>query len=397
MTREPHGEDHDLFVSLHRVKEGPPRYAYAIAKTTYAIGDDSLERVAPRTLQKDPYHPECQPRIPQGSDYWWQKRRTDVVVEGSAWARGGTAVERSEVVARIGDHTKRVAVFGRRFIEYTSGGRAYIGPPEPFESIPLDDAHAYGGMDPRVPIRKPHDLHSTLAIVADHPGMYPRNPMGCGYLVLTERVDGFELPNLEDPDDLLTDERLFAKELENWHRQPLPWTLGWQHAMSFTRLASLGADARFPASDATELEEVKRGFLPADYLARARSDEVFQDAFYQEASLGMTFDPLPEGTPITVSGVHPSRLNLSFELPKPPRIEITIEGAAEQVPPLLTGVVVEPDELRVSFIYCGRTKGLPRVFIPGIHPTIPLSARLDEGDPLHYTPPPTIDLPPFHR
>src|SRR5690606_35815582 len=111
-----------------------------------------------------------------------------------------------------------------------------------------------------------------------------------------------------------------------------------------------------------------RGCLPADYRARARNDEVFQAAFYQEASLGMTFDPLAEGTPITVTGVHPSRLDLSFAVPAPPRIEITLEGNAERVPPLLTGVVIEPDELRVSFVYCGRTKGLPRVFIPRIHP-----------------------------
>ncbi len=170
---------------------------------------------------------------------------------------------------------------------------------------------------------------------------------------------------------------------------------GISYAMSFTRLASLGADARFPVSDTTELEEVRRGWLPADYRARARNDEVFQAAFYQEASLGMTFDPLAEGTPVTVTGVHPTRLDLSFAVPAPPRIEITLEGNTERVPPLLTGVMIEPDELRVSFVYCGRTKGLSRVFIPRIHPTIPLSARVEHGNPLHYEPPPIVDLPPL--
>ncbi len=395
MTRSPHTEEHDLFVALERVKDGAPTYAYALIKKSYRITEGGLQLCTARALRNDPYDPACDPPIPKASDFWWQKRRTDVVVEGSAWAPGGTPVETSEVRCSVASFTKRIAVFGKRVIEHTAGGRAYIGPPEPFMSVSLDDEHAYGGVDPRIPIMTPRTFQDLLLIAADHPGQYPRNPVGTGYLALEGRVDDFELPNLEDPDDLLDDSRLRAKGPAHWYHQPLPWTLGWQHAMSFTRLAHLGTDAHFPASDPVDLAEVKRGFLPADYRVRGTQESSFHVGFYQEASLGMSFEPLVEGTPISVSGAHPEHTKLSFAVPPLPRLDIEVEGQSECVDPLLTAVVIEPDALLVSFVYCGRTASLPRIFIPKIHPVIPLSARADDGETLHYEAPPIVTLPPI--
>ncbi len=62
----------------------------------------------------------------------------------------------------------------------------------------------------------------------------------------------------------------------------------------------------------------------------------------------------------------------------------------ERAAPRLTGVVIEPDHECVSFVYVGVTTSLPRTFIPGIHPHIPLSARIDGGAPVHYQTPPRI-------
>jgi hypothetical protein len=158
--------------------------------------------------------------------------------------------------------------------------------------------------------------------------------------------------------------------------------------MALTRLAKLGADAHFPVADTTCLKEVQKGYLPADYRERARRRAAFDVAFQQEASLGMTFAPLAAGTPLSVEGVHPERRVLDFVMPPPPRCEIAIEGHLEAPPPLLTGVVIEPEALRVSFVYVARTRTLPRRFIPGVHPSIPLSATIDGGAPVHYLTPP---------
>lgn len=116
--------------------------------------------------------------------------------------------------------------------------------------------------------------------------------------------------------------------------------------------------------------------------------------FHQEASLGMSFEPLPAGTPISLSGVHPEVRKLGFVTPPRPTLEITVEGHTEKVAPRLTAAIIEPDVMRVSFVHCGRTSSLPRVFIPGIHATIPLSARADGGEPLHYVAPPVVGPPP---
>jgi hypothetical protein len=388
MTRQPHSDPYDATVRLEPTPDGYPSFAYVIAKSTYSLAGRRPERVAAEPLRKDPYDPGCVPKLPWGSDFWWMKRHTDVVVEGAAWAPGGRPAARAEVRCRVGDRDKRIAVFGARRIEWTRAGLPFIGPPELFESIPLDDEHAYGGIDPRVPIPPILRPEDALAAVADHPGAYPRNPMGKGYLVVRERVDGVELPNLEDPDDLLTDERLVVGDPRSWHHQPLPWTLGWQHAMALTRLAKLGADARFPVADPGSLKEVQKGFLPADYRERGRRRAGFEVAFQQEASLGMTFAPLAAETPIAVEGVHPERRAIDFVVPSPPRCEIAIEGHKEAPPPLLTAVVLSPDALRVSFVYVARTRSLPRRFIPGVHPTIPLSAAVDGGVPVHYVTPP---------
>jgi hypothetical protein len=107
----------------------------------------------------------------------------------------------------------------------------------------------------------------------------------------------------------------------------------------------------------------------------------------------MTFSPLKPGTPISVEGVHPEHRKLSFEVPEPPEIEIDIEGHEDKPPPLLTAVIIEPDHLRVSFVYVAKTDSLPRTFIPGIHPHIPLSARVNGGPPAHYETPPVVGRP----
>src|ERR1035437_3273348 len=96
----------------------------------------------------------------------------------------------------------------------------------------------------------------------DHPGLYPRNPVGKGYLVLPDPIEGVELPNLEDPADLLTPERLVTRQPELWFRQPLPWCFEWTVGLTFPRCLYLGLDAWFPAPDGAPLGEVQRGYIP---------------------------------------------------------------------------------------------------------------------------------------
>ena len=98
----------------------------------------------------------------------------------------------------------------------------------PFTSLPIRYERAYGG----------RDEHS----VADIPFHYPRNPMGTG-VVLRDAAMWWtdSLPNVEDPDDLLTPERVIMEAPERWPLQPpLPAGFGWRQRNWFPRSGAPG-------------------------------------------------------------------------------------------------------------------------------------------------------------
>ena len=86
----------------------------------------------------------------------------------------------------------------------------------------------------------------------------PRNPLGRGFAVArrADVLDGLELPNIEDPADLLTPERLCAGEYANWPNQPKPAGLGWAPKTSLPRAALAGV---LPADRPLE-QELRHAF-----------------------------------------------------------------------------------------------------------------------------------------
>ena len=240
--------------------------AYAIAKFTYKIEGGQLRGTEPEPLLNDFLDPDLDPRLTADTDFWPYKYATDFVVIGSAFAPGGVPVPSIQVGVDVGSVSKRIAVFGRREITW-AGGRPRIGDPQPFTEIPITWENAYGGTDWRVPFQHEdfEDDQVLGAMVAehDHPGMYPRNPFGRGYLVESGEVPKMLMPNLEDPQDLLTAERLLVGDPELWWRQPLPWCFDWVSPATFPRYIWVDedVDAWFPGPEDEELPEVARGYL----------------------------------------------------------------------------------------------------------------------------------------
>ncbi len=394
MSRTPARASYDAEVGLDPTNQTEPGFAYALVKHTYEIKGGRAVLCQPEPLLFDIWtNEELQPRFPPGSDFWVNKERTDVVICGSAFAPGGRATPSMYVSAQIGGTSKRIAVFGRRVVEW-GGGRPRLGRPEPFTEMPLTYGNAYGGLDNRVPI--PADQRDEymglveLGMQFDHPGLYPRNPVGKGYVVLPNPVPGLELPNLEDPSDLLTAERLLTGKPELWYRQPLPWCFDWTPGLVFPRYLHVGVDAWFPAPQDATLPEVRRGFIPANLRQNVEQQQMMSAGYLQEASLGMVVGTPPAGQPIVLAGMHPEEPEIRFTLPPAPSIDISIEGERLAAPALLTNLVLLPAEKRFTTVYCARTKGLPRVFIPGIHKNIPLSATINRDTPIVYQSPPTI-------
>lgn len=392
--RTPATERYDALVDFDKTLDPAPTSAYGLVKLTYDLVDGACVPAPAEPLFHDVRDPAIEPRLCAGSDYWPHKVGTDVVVTGSAWHPGGAAAPQRTISLMVGAALKSVAVFGRRVVSRGALGAPVFSDPEPFVELPVVNANAYGGWDARVPMPASDALADVVARQYDHPGIYPRNPFGKGYVVVPELPENeVELPNLEDPSDRLTPERFFVRDPALWYRQPLPWCLDWSSALMYHRYVWLGADAWFPAPADELLPEVRRGVLPPRFREAAAE---FADApgaplpFLQEASLGMVLHGLRPGTPIAVTGMHPEVQRLSFALPPPPRLSFSLGDGWQPAPARLHSLLVLPGRLKVQLLYGASYGPLGRRYVPGVHARIPLALRVDDDPPVAYECPPTI-------
>ncbi len=387
-ARKPIHDDFDAIVDLFP-PDSPAEMAYGLVKSTFELTERGARRTKAEPLYHDLRDPEVTPRWAPGSDFWPTKLQTDVAVRGQAHSPSGRPVASTRVRVLVGPHSKSILVYGDRQVLWSERGNVQFGPAEPFTAMPMVWERAYGGWDRRVPVDPPTTVADMARMEFDHPGVYPRNPFGRGYLVVDQPCDGALLPNLEDPAQPLRPETYVTKDPALWYRQPLPACLEFTNAMMFHRLCWLGAQAWFPPPANADLAEVRLGVLPPDYPALAGSLTSAPQVL-QEGAIGMVFDPLPPGTPVVVEGMHPARPRLEFTLPPPPTIEMSIDGKLYPQAPQLSNVLIEPEHLRVSLTYVARMEELPRVFIPGIHANIPLAMRVDRTHVVRYACPPTL-------
>ncbi len=370
---------------------GGARTAYALVKFTFEIRGRRLHLREPEPLSHPLPGEGDDPPFPPDTDFIPYKAYTDFVVQGSAFPPGGKPAERSEVTVQVGDYWRGIAVFGRREIRW-SAGHPTIGPPEPFEEIPVTWENAYGGVDRRVPTPEPKDVPQFLLLQRDHPGLYPRNPFGRGYLAHPDPVEGLEMPNLEDPHDLLTPERLVVRDPALWYRQPIPACYDFMSVGVFPRQVFFSADAQpwFPAPEDESLPEIRRGFLQPGYRSAMEERSWMAPLFFQGASHGFIFPDLPPSTPVKITGMHPAIRELAFALPSVvPSIRLLHRDDPLEGELRLHHVVARPAELTVTTVF-GVRASLPREFIPGIHRRIPISVQVGSEDPVAYEPPPTF-------
>jgi Uncharacterized protein conserved in bacteria (DUF2169) len=397
--RTPATDRYDALVDFEESLETAPRFAFGLVKFTFDLTPEGCVPAAPEALFHDLRDPTLEPRLCPGTDFWPTKLATDVVVTGSAFHLEGAEAPFRLVTLQVGRTYKQVAVYGGRRVTMGAGGVPVFSEPEPFAEMPVINANAYGGWDARVPMPFSDDLKDVMMRQYEHPGIYPRNPFGKGYVVVPELPENeLELPNLEDPHDLLTPERFFVRDPRLWYRQPLPWCLDWSSAVMFHRYVWLGTDAWFAAPADTELPEVVRRMLPPGYRQMAASllDQLgAPPGFVQEASLGMAFAGLEPGTPVAISGMSPEYPTLRLALPAPPRIAFSLGEEWQQVNPRLHSVLVLPRMKKMHLVYGASYGPLTRKYVPGIHALIPLAMRVEDDPPIRYETP--ISMGEVHR
>lgn len=232
---------------------------------------------------------------------------TDVYVNGSAWAPGGSRVQSMTVDVRVGELGRSARVFGDR-VWSRSVADVVASRPVPFERVPLRWDRAFGGGDP-----------------SDGKAYEGRNPAGVGLYRSPDEAAGAPLPNVEDPAAPITD---------LWSR-PDPVGFGaigrhWQPRASFA---------------GTYDEDWKRERAPL-------WPEDFDERFFLAAAPGLSAVPhLRGGEGVYLSGLHPGGA-IGFALPTVRiRCKSVFAGRVEQATMRLDAVILEPDEGRFTLVH----------------------------------------------
>lgn len=268
------------------------------------------------------------------------KPSVDVVIISKAYAPQGVPTQEMTVSVRVANNEKSIIVFGNRECHFRENMPPVFSDPKPFTEMEIRYERAYGGRDEKS--------------IPEIPFLYPRNFMGTGIALrnIKQLIQGLALPNLEDPNDLLTPERLILEEPQHWHNQPLPQGFGWFQRTWYPRCCFAGVYPSFVDVDTVTTEE-RLGLLPKNHIALAKQFKLpgFDVRFNNGASLGMLFPNLKGNEQISLRGLSPDGL-LDFSLPdETPEILLDIGLGEQQLRARLDTVSIRPDDLEVDLIW----------------------------------------------
>lgn len=270
------------------------------------------------------------------------KVATDVVVVGKAYAPRGRPVSQMDVSVEIAEFKKTIRVIGDRKCIYQKKRPPQFTDPIPFEEMEIRYEKAYGGKD--------------LKSDPDLPFYYPRNPMGKGIAIknIPEVVEGLPLPNLEDPEDLLTAERIILEERTRWNHQPLPQGFGWFQKTWYPRCSFAGSIPPFVYPEEVMREE-GMGIVPRGQIALAKQFKLpaFDVRFNNGASLGLILPFLKGGEKVRIEGMTREG-ELSFSIPdEKPKIILDIGMGENELQVVIHTVLIRLEEMQLDLIWRG--------------------------------------------
>ena len=318
-----------------------------LVKRTYDIaGGQPVRAAEDRPLDLiDVYYPPGDPEtcsVRFENDLTPFKIATDVVVVGKVYAPDGKPAQSLDAGIDVAGRTKIVRVFGDRCCEHNPHGAPSVTAPAPFTEMEMRFERAYGGTD--------------LASIPEMPFPYPRNHLGCGFILknLRESVDRMPLPNFEDPTDLLTPDRIVVGEPENWWRQPMPQGFGWFQRTWYPRCSFVGSVPGFVDPD-TVVREEQLGLVPKRQFALARQFKLpsFDIRFNNGAPHGLAVPFLKGGESVRLANLTPEG-RLQFAIPADtPRIALDIGKGMQELAPVLQTVLIRPDDRQVDLLWRG--------------------------------------------
>ena len=276
------------------------------------------------------------------SDFIPFKVGTDVVLNGTVYAPGGTPTPSCTVALQIGQRRNTLVVTGDREARYVAGRAPIFTDPMPFHTMSLQYERAYGGTD----------VYSDRKV----PYPYPRNPLGRGFVVRNtqESVDRLPLPNVESPHALVTPEQLCLDEYAAWETRPVPAGFGWFPKVWLPR-AQLAGVMPLDRPIEQELRKAYAELLPVEqrdaYLTHGLRDMDFR--FFNGASAGCAFRFLTGNEAIATENLTPQG-RLDFRLPgQAPLIGLDIGEGVQQPEVVLHTVMIRLDDGQLDLVWRG--------------------------------------------
>jgi len=267
-------------------------------------------------LYADEYHGEPgKSSLKYPVDLVLGKVSTDIGLIGHAYSPREKSVTQLPVSLKVGQLQKSLMLIGdRQWEKRTLMPGFQATEPKPFSEMPLTYERAFGGVDQTHKNEKKH-------------GWEPRNPIGTGFRLNDDAVEGQKLPNLEDP----------AQLISSWKDKPPVACLGFVDGSWEPRV-------KFTGTYDDNWRENQFPLLPMDFDLR----------FFNSAHPDLTTKGfLRGGEPVQMINLSRKGV-LEFKLPK---LEIKLmfrlgESRNYQKAELWT-VVFEPDEERFYMVWGG--------------------------------------------
>jgi hypothetical protein len=282
---------------------------YTIVKASFNIGrqwtlvEEQLEPQKEDVFWGEP----TESSLRFASDFHTGKAATDILMVGSACAPDQQYARQINVSLMLGNLTKTIRVIGDRCWDQ---GR--MSSPEPFTEMPLVYERAFGGKD----------LVEGQLRAAE-----VRNPVGAGFAGKRKasEMNGMELPNLENPQQLIQD----------FQDTPTP--------VCFAPVApSWQPRVTYAGTYDEQWQKHRAPYLPDDYNHRFMNCAT-PDLIYSEFLRG--------GEPVKITGMHPSG-ELNFTLPQV-NLRNKIQVAGKEVPGdfFMESVILDPNKLQLSLVW----------------------------------------------
>jgi len=288
------------------------------------------------------------------------KPLTDVLVRGSARSLRGP-VPVVETGVRVGAARKAVRAVGDRRIAVTAAGLSFSSP-APFTAMPLLWDHAYGGRDQHAERLFEKDerrasLGGRRELAPLEPKVtYPRNAAGRGYALDIDRgrLDGTLAPNLEDPTDPVTPDRLLSATTVDWIDRPVAACYEPIDVFTFPRAAFFIPPAFDPPQ--RPVHELSTGAILREDLERPFDPRnLGNPRMLNAAPAGLAVCRLEGAERVSLWNMHARHELLEFDLPDDrPKLVLEPPGVApRELSPLLQTVLVEPELDRVTLTWAG--------------------------------------------